>query len=66
MKIKEVFKMVRRNISFYEIKKKYYKSMNFSRKEKFILWEGSCFELFRDRKYGLLLIQKVDVRLYFL
>ena len=36
--------------------------MNFARKEKFILWEISCFELFGDGKYDLLLIQKVDVR----
>ena len=37
MKIKDVFKMVKKNISFYEKKKKkernYYKSMNFARKE---------------------------------
>ena len=36
--------------------------MNFARKEKFTLWESSCFELFGDGKYGLLLIQKIDVR----
>ena len=35
---------------------------DFERKENFILWESSCFELFRNGKYGLLLIQKVDVR----
>ena len=59
--------MVKRNISFYWKKKRnYYKNMNFAQKEKFILWEGSCFELFADGKYDLLLIQKVDVRLYFL
>ena len=63
MKIKEVFKMVKRNTSFYERKKRnYYRNVNFARKEKFILWESSCFELFGDGKYGLLLIQKVDVR----
>ena len=32
----------------------------------FWIWKNSCFELFKDGKYGLLLIQKVDVRLYFL
>ena len=36
--------------------------MNFARKEKFMLPESFCFELFRGGKYGLLLIQKVDVR----
>ena len=36
--------------------------MNFVQKEKFILWESSCFEILGDGKYGLLLIQKVDVR----
>ena len=31
--------MVKRNLSFYERKKRnYYKNMNFARKEKFILW----------------------------
>ena len=40
--------------------------MHFARKEKFRLWESSCFELLGDGKYGLLLIQKVDVRWYFL
>ena len=39
--------------------------MNFARKEKFILWESSCFDFFGEEKYGLLLIQKVDVRWYF-
>ena len=34
--------------------------MNFARKEKFILWESSCFELFGDGKYSLLLIQNVQ------
>ena len=34
--------------------------MNFPRKEKFMLWESSFFELSGDGKYGLLLIQKVD------
>ena len=59
--------MIRRNISFYERKKRnYYKNVNFARKEQFILLESSCFELFGDEKYGFLLIQKVDVRLYFL
>ena len=58
--------MVKRNISFYERKKNYYKNINFARKDKFILWGSSCFELFRDGKNGLLLIQKVDVRWYFL
>ena len=43
-------------------KRNYYKNMNFALKEKFILWESSCFELFGDDKYSLLLIQKVDVR----
>ena len=50
-----------KEISFYERKKE-----NFARKEKFILWESCCFELFGDGKYGLLLIQKVDVRWNFL
>ena len=36
--------------------------MNFVQKEKFKLWENSCFELFGDGKYGILLIQKIDVR----
>ena len=45
-----------------EEKKNYHKNMNFVRKAKFILWESSCFELFGYGKYGLLLIQKVDVR----
>ena len=56
--------MVKINISFYERKKNYYKNMNFARKEKFILWESSCFQLFGggDGKYGLPLIEKVDVR----
>ena len=31
-----------------------------------MLWESCCFELFRNGKYGLLLIQKVDVRWYVL
>ena len=62
MKIKEVLKMVKRNISFYERKISHYKKINFARKENFLLWESSCFELFGDGKYGLLLIQKVDVR----
>ena len=63
MKIKEVFKTVKRNISFFERKKRsYYKNMNFTGREMFILWESSCFELFGDEKYGLLLIQNVDVR----
>ena len=57
----EVFKMVKRNISFYE-KKNGYKNMNFARKEKFILWQSSCFELFGDGKYALFLIQIGDVR----
>ena len=48
------------------VKRNYYKNMNFARKEKFVLCESSCFELLRDGKYGLLLIQKVDVRWYFL
>ena len=61
MKIKEVFKMVKRNKFLRKKKRNYYKNMNFARKEKFILWESSCFELFGDEKYGLLLIQKVDV-----
>ena len=26
--------------------------MNFEQKEKFIIWESSCFELFGDDKYG--------------
>ena len=38
--------------------------MNFARKEKFIVWESSCFDLFADEKYGLFLIQKFDVRWY--
>ena len=36
--------------------------MNFARKEKFILWVSSCFELFGNGKYGVLFIQKVYVR----
>ena len=36
--------------------------MNFEQKEKFIIWEGSCFELFGDDKYGFFFIQKVDLR----
>ena len=43
-------------------KKKLLQNMNFARKEKFLLWESSNFELFGDGKYSLLLIQKVDVR----
>ena len=38
--------------------------MNFARKEKFIVWKSSCFDLFADEKYGLFLIQKFDVRWY--
>ena len=59
--------MVKIIISLYERKKRnYYKNTNFGQKEKFILCEISSFELFGDGKYGLLLIQKVDVRWYFL
>ena len=47
-------------------KKNGYKNMNFAPKEKFILWQSSCFELFGDGKYALFLIQIVDVRWYFL
>ena len=38
IRIKEIFKMVKRNISFFERKKSnYYKNMNSAQKEKFIL-----------------------------
>ena len=56
--------MVKGNISFYERKKEIIPKGR--RKGKFILWESSCFELFGDGKHGLLFIQKVDVRWYFL
>ena len=38
--------------------------MNFARKERFVLWESSCFKLFGDGKYGILLVQKVGEGLY--
>ena len=43
-------------------KNKLLQKHEFCTKRKVILWESSCFELFGDGKYGLLLIQKVDVR----
>ena len=44
-------------------KKKLLQKHDFCTKGKVhILWESSCFELFGDGKYGLLLIQKVDVK----
>ena len=50
MKINEVFKTVKKNISFYERKNIYYKNMKFARKEKFILW------IFQMRKTFILWI----------
>ena len=58
--------MVKRNISFYERKTKLLQKHEFCLKGKVHFMGSSCFELFGDGKYRLLLIQKVDVRSYFL